>query len=120
MSTTVPEIEKYAPSSSGSSEASDILDLKDDEGWEDAEPEEETEHFISLLDDEVFTDINSMLNHCKDKYNFDFLEVRQRLALDFYDNVKLVNFIRSQVHSGHAVSSAISRGDFEDEKFLKP
>jgi protein arginine N-methyltransferase 3 len=61
-----------------------------------------------------------MLDHCKDKYNFDFLEIRQRLALDFYDNVKLVNFIRSQVHSGHPVTSAIRKEDFEDDKFLKP
>jgi protein arginine N-methyltransferase 3 len=120
MSTTVPEIEKYAPSSSGSSETSDILDFKDDEGWEDAEADVEEEQFISLLDDEVFTDIRSMLDHCKVKFNFDFLEIRQRLALDFYGNVKLVNFIRSQVHSGHPVSSAISREDFEDERFLKP
>jgi type I protein arginine methyltransferase len=113
-------ISKEAPVSSGSSEASDILDLKDDEGWEDAEPDEEETQFISLLDDEVFTDIMSMLNHCKDKYHFDFLEVRQRLGLDFYSNIKLVNYIRSQVHSGHKVTSDISREEFDDEKFLKP
>jgi len=120
MSAPLPVGEKYAQSSSGSSEASDILDLKDDEGWEDAEPDEEEEHFISLLDDEVFTDINSMLNHCKEKYGFDFLDIRQKVTTDFYDNVKLVNFIRSQVHSGHPVSSNIKKEDFEDEKFLKP
>lgn len=119
MSTAVPEIAKYAPSSSGSSEG-DILDLKDDEGWEDAEPEVDEETFISLLDDEVFTDLTSMLEHCKTRYNFDFLQIRQKLALDFYGNVKLVNYIRSQVHSGKSVSSDISEKDFEDEKYLKP
>lgn len=119
MSTTVPAFEKYSPSSSGSSEA-DILDLKDDEGWEDAEPEEENETFISLLDDEVFTDLASMLEHCKIKYNFDFLQIRQNLGLDFYGNVKLVNYIRSQVHSGNPVSSGVSKKDFEDDGFLKP
>lgn len=120
MSQPIPFVKSYAPSSSGNSEASDVLDLKDDEGWEDAEPDVENEHFISLLDDEVFTDIMSMLNHCKEKYSFDFLEVRQRLASDFYDSVKLVNFIRSQVHNGQLVSSDISKEDFADEKFLKP
>jgi protein arginine N-methyltransferase 3 len=120
MSSPIPVVEKYAPSASGSSEASDILDLKDDEGWEDAEPDEEEEHYISLLDDEVFTDVTSMLNHCIEKYNFDFLKLRQRVAFNFYDNVKLVNFIRSQVHSGHPVSADISREDFADDKFLKP
>lgn len=116
----MPSVKTYAPSASGSSEASDVLDLQDDEGWEDAEPDVESEHFISLLDDEVFPDIMSMLNHCKEKYNVDFLELRRRLAFDFYDSVKLVNFIRSRVHNGQPVSSDISREDFADEKFLKP
>lgn len=120
MAQPTPSSESYPQSASGSSEASDVLDLKDDEGWEDAEPDVETESFISLLDDEVFADITSMLNHCKTKYNFDFLELNKRLAFDFYDSVKLVNFIRSQVHNGQAVSSDISREDFADEKFMKP
>jgi len=107
-------------SSSGSSENSDILDVKDDEGWEDAEPDEEETQFISLLDDEVFMDIHAMLNHCKQKYHFDFLEIRQRLALDFYGSIKLVNFIRSQVHSGNKVSPEISQKDLDDEKYLRP
>jgi protein arginine N-methyltransferase 3 len=106
--------------SSDSSEASDVLDMKDDEDWEDAEPDVENETFISLLDDEVFTDLMSMLNHCRDKYNFDFLELKRKLAFDFYDCVKLVNFIRSQVHSGQIITSNISREDFADERYLKP
>ncbi|KAF4627773.1 hypothetical protein G7Y89_g10383 [Cudoniella acicularis] len=120
MSESASKIEKDAPPSSGSSEASDILDLRDDEGWEDAEPDEEETQFISLLDDEVFTDIMSMLNHCKDKYNFDFLQIRKQLGLDFYGNVKLVNFIRSRVHNGQLIEPDISRKDFNDESFLKP
>jgi protein arginine N-methyltransferase 3 len=110
----LPNVE-MASSQSGSSEASDVLDLRDDEGWDDVEPEEEEEqNFISLLDDEVFHDIQSMLEHCKTKYSFDFLEIRQQVTCvytlsnqassnlsrsDFYDNVRLVNFIRSRVHS---------------------
>ncbi|KAN0119885.1 putative ribosomal protein arginine N-methytransferase rmt3 [Hyaloscypha variabilis] len=119
MSGPAPVTVRSAPSS-GSSENSDILDMKDEEGWEDAEPDEEETQFISLLDDEVFMDIHAMLNHCKQKYNFDFLEIRQRLALDFYGSIKLVNFIRSQVHSGNKVSPEISQQDLEDEKYLKP
>ncbi|KAL2069731.1 hypothetical protein VTL71DRAFT_14410 [Oculimacula yallundae] len=113
------ETQKY-PASSGSSENSDLLDLKNEEGWEDAEPDQEDIHFISLLDDEVFTDIHTMLNHCKAKHNFDFLKVRWKLGLDFYGNIKLVNYIRSQVHSGQKVSPDVSKADFEDDKFLKP
>ena len=107
-------------SSSGSSENSDILDMKNDDGWEDAEPDEEETPFISLLDDEVFMDIYAMLNHCKEKYNFNFLEIRQRLALDFYGSIKLVNYIRAQIHHGNKVSQDITLKDIEDEKYLKP
>lgn len=119
MSAPGPATQPYA-ASSGSSETSDILDMKDEEGWEDAEPDNEVTQFISLLDGEVFTDITSMLDHCKAKYQFDFLEIRQTLGLDFYGSIKLVNFIRSQVQDGKAVTSKISREDIEDEKFLKP
>lgn len=119
MSVPEPRKDSYT-GSSGSSENSDILDLKDDEGWEDAEPDVEENKFISLLDGEVFADIHSMLKHCKEKSDFDFLEIRQRLALDFYGEIKLINFIRSQVRAGNKVSSDIKKEDFEDERFLKP
>ncbi len=119
MSGPAREAARSAPSS-GSSENSDILDMKNEDGWEDAEPDEEETPFISLLDDEVFMDIYAMLNHCKQMYNFDFREIRQRLALDFYGSIKLVNFIRSQVHNGNKVSQDISLKDIEDEKYLKP
>ena len=110
---------KYA-ASSGSSEASDPLDMRDEDGWEDAEPDNEITQFVSLLDKEVFTDINSMLEHCKSKHNFDFLAIRQRLHLDFYGSIKLINYIRSQTAEGKQVSPEITQQDFEDEKFLKP
>jgi protein arginine N-methyltransferase 3 len=103
---------------SGSSE--DILDLKDDEGWEDAEPDIEETQFKSLLDDEVFSNIPEMLKHCKEKHNFDFLAIRQKLGLDFYGNIKLINYIRFQVQEGKKLPEDISKSDFEDEKFLKP
>lgn len=119
MSKSIPASRIEAPPSSSSSEA-DILDLRGDEGWEDAEPDEEETQFISLLDDEVFTDIMQMLNHCKEKYNFDFLAIRQRLGLDFYGNIKLVNYIRTRIHSGHQVTQDISREDFDDGRYLKP
>lgn len=108
------------PPSSGSSENSDILDLKDDEGWEDAEPDVEENQFVSLTDGELFTDILSMLKHCNDKHNFDFLAIREKLALDFYGNIKLVNFIRSQVQAGKEIPSDITKDLFEDDRFLKP
>jgi protein arginine N-methyltransferase 3 len=119
MSGPVTGSDAYPPSS-GSSENSDILDLQGEEGWEDAEPDVEETQFVSLMDGEVFTDIHSMLKHCKDKYNFDFLEIRQNLALDFYGNIKLVNYVRSEIQAGHQLPTDISKDLFDDEKFLKP
>ncbi|KAK6587142.1 hypothetical protein PZA11_000432 [Diplocarpon coronariae] len=121
MSGPAPETEKHAPSpSSASSESSAILDPHSEEGWEDVEPDQEKLHFVSLLDDEIFTDIHTMLRHCREKHNFDFLALVQSLGLDFYGNVKLVNYIRSRVLSGKTVDSHVSKAEFEDDKFLKP
>lgn len=119
MSSTVPVIEKYAASSSGS-ETSDILDLKNDEGWEDAEPDEEQQTFVSLFDGENFTDINSLLDYTKKQHNFDFLAVRQKLSLDFYGTIKLVNYIRSQVKAQQSVDAESLSADIEDQKYLHP
>ncbi|KAI0397178.1 S-adenosyl-L-methionine-dependent methyltransferase [Xylariaceae sp. FL0594] len=96
-------------------------DSRDEEGWNDVEEDEEaTPEVISLLDDRVFPDVNSMLAHCKEKYSFDFLAVRQRLRLDFHGCVKLVNFIRQRVHEGLPVSEAISHSDIDSDAYLKP
>ncbi|RYP71990.1 hypothetical protein DL771_004459 [Monosporascus sp. 5C6A] len=101
------------------SESSDWRE--DDEGWDDVEAdEEEAQEVISLLDDRVFTDVASMLAHCRDKHGFDFLAVRQRLRLDFHGSVKLVNFIRQRVHEGLPVTEDISLADIDHEQYLKP
>jgi protein arginine N-methyltransferase 3 len=115
----IPSVETYPESSSGS-ETSDILDLKNDEGWQDVEPDEEEQQVISLLDDRAFSDVESMLSYCKEQHNFDFLSLRQSLNLDFYGTIKLVNFIRSEVKAGHPVSQSVSASDFEDQKYLQP
>jgi protein arginine N-methyltransferase 3 len=108
-------------SDSSESEASDVLDLKDDEGWEDAEPdEEEPEQIVSLLDNEVFPDVKSMLSHCKDAHQFDFLRLKSRYSLDFYGCIKLVNFIRSEVKNGRPLSSELSKEDFDKDDYLRP
>ena len=66
----------------------------DEQEWLEDEDEEEEEGvtIISLLDDRVFSDPFSMLSYCKEKYNLDFLGIRNRLGLDFHGTVKLINF----------------------------
>lgn len=64
------------------------------EGWNDVEEagDDESLSIISLLDDKVFPDAVSMVAHCREKHNFDFVATRDRLGLDFYGSIKLVNF----------------------------
>lgn len=106
--------------SSSGSDTSDIFDLKDEEGWEDAEPVEEQDQIVSLLDDKIFPNVSSMLSNCKENYGFDFLKIRDKLSLDFYGSIKLVNYIRSIVKNGETVPADITNADIEDEKYLKP
>lgn len=88
MATTLPPrglqgdnaVSKHAPSDSESSNA-DPLDLADDEGWEDVEPEEESQPIVSLFSQEIFPDVRSMLKDCKEKYGFDFVAVQNELGV---------------------------------------
>ncbi len=49
----------------------------------DQEANEGAPTVISLLDDRVFPDATSMLQYCREKHQFDFLAIRDRLGLDF-------------------------------------
>lgn len=78
-----------------SKEADDIVSGSEgSEGWDDVDEggDEESLEIVSLLDDNVFPDAKSMLEHCKSTFNFDFVAVRDGLGLDFYGSIKLVNF----------------------------
>lgn len=72
--------------------SSSSSDSGSESGWIDAENEvEDAPTIISLLDDQTFSDALSMVNYCKEK-GFDFLATRDRLGLDFYGCIKLINF----------------------------
>ncbi|KAL8413777.1 hypothetical protein RB594_005136 [Gaeumannomyces avenae] len=102
------------PSSSGS-------DTSSEDGWVDAENEaEELPTIVSLLDDAVFTDAASMVKHCKDKHGFDFVATRDRLGLDFYGCIKLINYVRQRALDRAALPAEIKPADLEDDRYLKP
>lgn len=74
-------VPKDAPSDSEST-TSDPLDLADDEGWEDVAPEEEeSQPIVSLFSQDIFPDVRSMLNDCKEKFQFDFVAVQRDLGV---------------------------------------
>ncbi|KAF1813624.1 protein methyltransferase [Eremomyces bilateralis CBS 781.70] len=107
-------------SSVSSDSESDILDPRADEGWEDVEPEEEIISVKSFFDDRWFPDVKSMLEYCKQEHGFDFSDVRKRLGLDFYDTIKLINYIREGAKVSKDVPEITSRDQFVDDKFLQP
>lgn len=74
---------------SSTSQFSDPLDLQDDEGWEDAEPEGEEQEVKSLFTPEIFSSVREMLQDCKDKHGFDFVRTVNELGVYVYDHVAL-------------------------------
>lgn len=101
------------------------------EGWDDNDEEadqEERLEIVSLLDDRVFGDAAAMLAHCRDAFGFDFVATRDRLGLDFYGSVKLVNFVRGRAAAKAAngkeaallAASTISAADLQDDGLLRP
>ena len=65
---------------SDSSEDADILDLEDDEGWEDQEPDMEKVEVFCLGCPRTFKDVKSMLPHCRDTHNIDIVKVQKTLS----------------------------------------
>ena len=74
---------------SDSSSNTDPLDLRNEDGWEDVEQDEEQITVISLFDDRTFPNARSMLEYCRDNHGFDLWKLRQELGdycfkLEFY------------------------------------
>lgn len=113
MSVQKPPVEDLLSDSEGGSE-----------GWDDEAGDEEEEQermeIVSLLGDRVFGDAAAMLAHCRDAFGFDFVATRDRLGLDFYGSIKLVNFVRSREKADEALPESISEADLQDDRFLMP
>ncbi|KAK7518149.1 protein arginine methyltransferase RmtB [Phyllosticta citriasiana] len=112
------------PASDSSSDAgSDPLDLRNDEGWEDVEPDADVEDVrVKGLFDEavVFGSVRELVEETKRVWGVDLAEVVARFGLDFYQRIKLVNYIRSQVRAGNSQPDLSSAAAFADDKYLQP
>jgi len=58
------------------------------------------------------------LEHCSSAHNFDFSHFCKELNLDFYDSIRLVNYIRSEVALGK--QPVLERECWASDEFLKP
>ncbi|KAJ5601681.1 hypothetical protein N7510_011215 [Penicillium lagena] len=99
---------------------SDSSDSSNEEGWEDLEPEDESQPVVGLFTHDVFPDVRAMLKECKDKHNFDLVKIQKDLGLDFLDMIKLVNYVRTQVKSGNMTPDVSTKAQFADDAYLKP
>jgi len=70
----------------------DDVDEDDFEGW----PEKEGPGFC-LFCNQAFNSVSAIFDHMKEKHNFDFLALCKSKSLNYYEKVKLINYIRSEV-----------------------
>ncbi|KAJ5211663.1 Ribosomal protein arginine N-methyltransferase rmt3 [Penicillium cinerascens] len=99
---------------------SDDSDSGNEEGWEDVEPDDESQPVVGLFTEQVFPDVRSMIEDCKEKHNFDLLKIQKDLGLDFLDTIKLVNYVRSEVKAGNKTPDVSSKVKFADDAYMKP
>lgn len=69
---------------------------EDEETWEDWQ-EDTPLHTACLFCSTILPSPQLALIHCKEQHGFDLEEVKQKWKLDFYSQVKVINFIRDQV-----------------------
>lgn len=60
---------------------SDDSDSGNEEGWEDVEPEDDSQPVVGLFTEQVFPDVRSMLQECKEKHSFDLLKIQKDLGM---------------------------------------
>ena len=74
-------------------------DWQDEGTGEGGEEEEEEEETVCLLCDALLPSPKAAFLHCKEEHSFDFLKLRVDSRLDFYDTLRLINFIRARVRA---------------------
>ncbi|XP_078488107.1 zinc finger protein 277 [Ciona intestinalis] len=67
--------------------------LDDWSGWN-----EESQHAVCFFCDAAFDQSDKVYDHMTEGHDFDFRTMRQEMQMSFYQQVKMINFIRRQVH----------------------
>ncbi|XP_002742133.1 zinc finger protein 277-like [Saccoglossus kowalevskii] len=74
-----------------------------DDHWEDWEEKSGASAFC-LFCDYSSTDIDKLLGHMSESHDFDLTQIKEEQGLNFYQQVKLLNYIRRQVHQNVCLS----------------
>ncbi|XP_053282663.1 zinc finger protein 277 isoform X2 [Pleuronectes platessa] len=74
----------------------ELVDNDDDDDWSDWQAHPPSA--VCLFCDDQSETMEQIYTHMKDSHDFDLHKLRTELNLRFYQQVKLVNFIRRQIH----------------------
>ncbi|CAM9385643.1 unnamed protein product [Choristocarpus tenellus] len=99
-------------------------DRTGDEEWGDWESEEP--QVYSLFEGRLLPSLKDALVWDKENFDFDILDIKDKLALDFYGCIKLVNYVRTEVKA--SLSAAVIKETLlctggallADERYLRP
>ncbi|KAF9954924.1 Protein arginine N-methyltransferase 3 [Modicella reniformis] len=110
------------------SEYSDSEIGEQDNRWDDWEAEDGmgAEDTKCLFCVEIFPSAREVFAHCTASHGFNFLQTRQRFNLDFYQSIRLINYLRKQalvVNGFDQISTWTLEGNesfLNDDEFLRP
>ncbi|CAO3675503.1 unnamed protein product [Umbelopsis vinacea] len=88
------------------------------DNWDDWEGEEEQEEMKCLFCSSKFDTASSVFSHCLDAHKFDFVKTRQQLGLDFYQCIRLINYIRREATKNPDIGNTTPFTLTGSEKFL--
>ncbi|KAG9291158.1 hypothetical protein G9A89_013030 [Geosiphon pyriformis] len=96
-----------------------------DERWDDWEEEEAQTNLKCLFCSDLFSTPNNAFKHCKEEHGFDFRGIKANFNLDFYQCIRLLNYIRYQgFHNPQLVTTPYIISGTEtflnDDEYLKP
>jgi len=92
-----PRLDKAAEGRKTENKGKDRLITGNYSDWnseedDDEDAEEEQVQIKSFFDDAIYSNVKDMVSAMESQFGFDFLAVRDRLGLDFYGCVRLINF----------------------------
>ncbi|CAG8492335.1 10529_t:CDS:2 [Paraglomus occultum] len=118
--------ENYERDSSVYSEPTESEYDPNDERWDDWEEECIHSDLKCLFCENLYSSANDLFVHCTNEHGFDFIKTRAELKLDFYQCIRLINYIRQQVLDNHKLANcrsfSISESTtfLDNDKYLKP
>ncbi|XP_033100480.1 zinc finger protein 277-like isoform X2 [Anneissia japonica] len=75
----------------------------DPDNWADWN-EDTTANIVCLFCSHNSSEMPIMLNHLTETHNFDLCVIKKTLGLNFYQQIKLINFIRREIHQNKCFS----------------